>query len=65
MTKVLTIGEAMGLLVAESEGPLDLVKHFERHVCGAELNYIVGMALMPITFPAWVPIPLALASAIS
>ena len=44
MTKVLTIGEAMGLLVAESEGPLDLVEHFERHVCGAELNYIVGMA---------------------
>ena len=44
MGKVLTIGEAMGLLVAESEGPLDQVKHFERHVCGAELNYIVGMA---------------------
>ena len=64
MTKVLTIGEAMGLLVAESEGPLDLVEHFERHVCGAELNYIVG-ASMPITFPAWVPIPLVPASAIS
>ena len=44
MGKVLTIGEAMGLLVAESEGPLDQVERFERHVCGAELNYIVGMA---------------------
>lgn len=31
MGKVLTIREAMGLLVAESEGPLDQVKHFERH----------------------------------
>lgn len=44
MSNVLTIGEAMGLLVADTVGPLDQVEHFTRHVCGAELNYAVGMA---------------------
>lgn len=44
MNKVLTIGEAMGLLIAEEMGPLEEVEHFSRHVCGAELNYAVGMA---------------------
>ena len=44
MSKVLTIGEAMGLLIAEEMGPLEDVEHFSRHVCGAELNYAVGMA---------------------
>lgn len=44
MSNVLTIGEAMGLLVADSVGPLETVAHFTRHVCGAELNYAVGMA---------------------
>lgn len=44
MSKVLTIGEAMGLLIAEEIGPLEEVEHFSRHVCGAELNYAVGMA---------------------
>ncbi|MCI5657120.1 MAG: sugar kinase [Megasphaera elsdenii] len=44
MSKVLTIGEAMGLLIAEEMGPLEEVEHFSRHVCGAELNYAVGMA---------------------
>ena len=44
MKKVLTIGEAMGLLIAEEMGPLEEVEHFSRHVCGAELNYAVGMA---------------------
>lgn len=42
--KVLTIGEAMGLLVAEEVKPLAEVERFTRHVCGAELNYSVGMA---------------------
>ncbi|MEE0657834.1 MAG: PfkB family carbohydrate kinase, partial [Megasphaera massiliensis] len=44
MKNVLTIGEAMGLLIAEEAGPLESVEHFSRHVCGAELNYAVGMA---------------------
>lgn len=44
MSKVLTIGEAMGLLIADTVGPLEEVEHFTRHVCGAELNYAVGMA---------------------
>jgi 2-dehydro-3-deoxygluconokinase len=44
MGNVLTIGEAMGLLVATEVKPLDEVELFTRHVCGAELNYAVGMA---------------------
>lgn len=44
MKNVLTIGEAMGLLIAEETGPLEAVEHFSRHVCGAELNYAVGLA---------------------
>ena len=44
MSNVLTIGEAMGLLVADQTGSLEDVEHFTRHVCGAELNYAVGMA---------------------
>ena len=44
MKNVLTIGEAMGLLIAEETGSLESVEHFSRHVCGAELNYAVGMA---------------------
>ena len=30
MSKVLTIGEAMGLLIAEEMGPLEEVEHFSR-----------------------------------
>ena len=44
MSKVLTIGEAMGLLIATETGSLEQVTQFSRHVCGAELNYAVGMA---------------------
>ena len=44
MAKVLTIGEAMGLLIADRPGDLAEVEQFSRHVCGAELNYAVGMA---------------------
>lgn len=44
MKNVLTIGEAMGLLVADQTGALETIEHFTRHVCGAELNYAVGMA---------------------
>lgn len=44
MSKVLTIGEAMGLLIANRPGDLSEVEQFSHHVCGAELNYAVGMA---------------------
>lgn len=44
MSHVLTIGEAMGLLVADQPGALEDVESFTRHLCGAELNYAVGMA---------------------
>lgn len=44
MVEVLTIGEPMGLLVAEEVKPLEDVEHFTRYVCGAEVNFAVGMA---------------------
>lgn len=44
MVEVLTIGEPMGLLVAEEVKPLEDVEHFTRYVCGAEINFAVGMA---------------------
>ena len=34
----------MGLLIADRPGDLAEVEQFSRHVCGAELNYAVGMA---------------------
>jgi 2-dehydro-3-deoxygluconokinase len=44
MIEVLTIGEPMGLLVAEEVKPLKDVEHFTRYVCGAEVNFAVGLA---------------------
>lgn len=44
MVEVLTIGEPMGLLVADEVKPLEDVEHFTRYVCGAEINFAVGMA---------------------
>jgi 2-dehydro-3-deoxygluconokinase len=44
MVEVLTIGEPMGLLVAEEVKPLENVDHFTRYVAGAEINFAVGMA---------------------
>lgn len=44
MTEVLTIGEPMGLMAAEEVKPLKDVRHFTRYVCGAEINFSVGMA---------------------
>lgn len=40
---VLTIGEPMALMVANEVKPLEEVENFARHVCGAELNFAVGM----------------------
>jgi 2-dehydro-3-deoxygluconokinase len=41
---VVTIGEAMALLIARQPGPLDQVGEFERATAGAELNVAVGLA---------------------
>ncbi|MGG0717728.1 sugar kinase [Robertmurraya massiliosenegalensis] len=42
--KILTIGEAMGLFVADEVGELEDVKKFTRSIAGAELNVSVGLA---------------------
>ena len=44
MAKVLTIGEPMGLLVANEPKALRDVTQFTRYVCGAEVNFAVGMS---------------------
>lgn len=42
--KIITIGEAMGLFVADEVGELEDVKKFTRSIAGAELNVSVGLA---------------------
>jgi 2-dehydro-3-deoxygluconokinase len=41
---VVTVGEAMALLIARTPGPLEAVDEFERATAGAELNVAVGLA---------------------
>lgn len=41
---VLTVGEAMALLIAQQPGPLETVAGFTRTAAGAELNVAVGLA---------------------
>lgn len=41
---VVTVGEAMALLVAQTPGPLAAVEHFSRTSAGAELNVATGLA---------------------
>lgn len=41
---VVTMGEAMALLIARQPGPLARVREFERASAGAELNVAVGLA---------------------
>lgn len=41
---VLTFGEAMGLFIANEEGPLEAVTAFSRASAGAELNVAVGLS---------------------
>jgi len=41
---VLTVGEALGLLIAQQPGPLEAVSGFTRAAAGAELNVAVGLA---------------------
>ena len=42
--KILTVGEPMGLFIAEEEGPLEDVRHFFTSVAGAEFNVAVGLS---------------------
>ena len=44
MAEVLTIGEPMGLFVAQEAKPLKDVQTFTRLVCGAEVNFSIGLA---------------------
>ena len=44
MVEVLTFGEPMGLMAADEVKPLKDVKHFTRYVCGAEVNFSVGLS---------------------
>jgi len=44
MSEVLTIGEPMGLFIAEEVKPLKDVQQFTRSVCGAEVNFSIGLA---------------------
>ncbi len=44
MKKVLTIGEPMGLFIAEEEGKIEDVNLFSKQVAGAELNVAIGLA---------------------
>ena len=44
MVEVVTLGECLVALVAESVGPMAEVARFERHVAGSEANLAVGLA---------------------
>jgi len=44
MAEVLTIGEPMGLFVAGEAKPLKDVQTFTRLVCGAEVNFSIGLS---------------------
>jgi 2-dehydro-3-deoxygluconokinase len=41
---VVTMGEAMALMIARQPGPLEAVREFERATAGAELNVAVGLS---------------------
>lgn len=41
---IVTVGEAMALLIARQPGPLDQVGEFQRATAGAELNVSVGLS---------------------
>ena len=44
MLDVITLGEAMLMLVAEEAGPLEQVQHFSKRTAGAETNVAIGLA---------------------
>ncbi|NRH28975.1 sugar kinase [Pseudomonas sp. MS19] len=42
--EIITFGEAMALLIAQSTGDLAEVEHFERRIAGADTNVAIGLA---------------------
>ena len=42
--KIILLGEAMGLFMAEETGPLNQVERFRAAIAGAEYNVAVGLA---------------------
>ncbi len=43
-SKIMLVGEPMGLFIAQSEGPLETVRQFSTAVAGAEFNVAVGLS---------------------
>lgn len=43
-SKIMLVGEPMGLFIAQTEGPLETVKSFSTAVAGAEFNVAVGLS---------------------
>jgi len=43
-SKIMLVGEPMGLFIAQTEGPLETVKSFATAVAGAEFNVAVGLS---------------------
>jgi 2-dehydro-3-deoxygluconokinase len=43
-SKIMLVGEPMGLFIAQTEGPLETVKTFSTAVAGAEFNVAVGLS---------------------
>lgn len=41
---ILTFGEAMGMLVADTPGPLATIEHFHRRLAGADNNVAIGLS---------------------
>lgn len=48
MFDVVTLGEAMLMLVAEEPGPLEGVRHFSKRTAGAETNVAIGLARLGV-----------------
>lgn len=46
---IVTMGEAMACLVADSSGPLRHVRMFQKHIAGAEFNLAIGAARLGIS----------------
>ncbi|MDN2453153.1 sugar kinase [Lactobacillus sp. UCMA15818] len=44
MTELITVGEPMGLFIAQDKGPLENVKNFVSRIAGADLNVAIGVA---------------------
>jgi 2-dehydro-3-deoxygluconokinase len=44
MTELLTVGEPMGLFIAQENGALEDVEHYSSRIAGADLNVAIGVA---------------------